>query len=283
MIAITGATGQLGGYIIKELLKRAEGTGLIALARSPEKAIYLDGTGVKVRRANYNEKDSLRQAFQGAKTVMLISGTDIGERVEQHKNVVDTAKSAGVNNIVYTSVVIADKSPEPIYRDHKETEDYILASGLNYTFLRHNFYMDAYASEIDLAIERGVYRSPIGENGAALVSRRDLARAAACVLLTDKYANQTLNLTGPEKVTGMGFAHIATVLGGRPIAYEKVDFAELERDYRERGYPEDAMPILLLLEKTVASGLLGEVSNRIQAITGEAPESFESFVRDLKS
>ena len=288
-IFITGATGQLGGLIIEEILKPVENPGrtplaapsdLLALVRSPDKpaARALEEKGVTLRRGDYSDPAALREAMTGARTVMLISGTDIGQRVQQHKHVIDAAHAAGAERIVYTSVIVAGKSPEPIFHDHKETEDYIKASGLQYTMLRNSFYMDAYVSEIKLAIERGYYQAG-GPSGGSLVSRRDIARMAAAVLATAGHAGKTYGLTGEVVCTAEEFARIATAIGGKPVEARVVAMDEIEKDYVERGYPADHMPFYLLLEKQVSSGLLEEVTSDIQDVTGAAPMSFEDFSR----
>ncbi len=275
-ILVTAATGQLGGLIIQELLKLTDAGNVVGLARTPEKA---KGLGIEIRQGDYNSPDLLEAACSGIDTVMLISGTDIGPRVQQHKNVVDAAKAAGVKRIAYTSVVIAQKRPEPIYHDHGETEDYIKASGMNYTFLRNNFYMNAYVEEIKIAIEKGVYRGAIGETGAALVARADLARAAAAALADEQHANKTYHLSGPAVVDGSEYARIASAISGKEISYQPISIDELKADYLARGYDANMMPFLLLLEETIASGDLVEVSPDIENLTGQKPQSFEEHAR----
>lgn len=277
-ILITGATGQLGGMIIAELLARTEPGRVMGMARSPDKAGSLQAKGVTVRAGDYTDPAGLRTALDGIRTLMLVSGTEIGPRVQQHKNVIDAAKDSGVDRVVYTSVVIAGRSPEPIFDDHRITEEYIQASGLGFTILRDNFYMDPYLSEISLAIQRGFYRSG-GTSGSALVSRRDVARAAAAVLIDDAHAGRTYDLTGPALVDGPEFARIAAALGGKEVRSETVGLDEIQKDYEERGYPAEHMPLLLLLEETNASGLLANVSDHIERITAVPPESFEDFAR----
>ncbi len=282
-ILITGATGQLGGMIIQELLEKVEPSSIIAMARSPEKASALAEKGVQVRAGDYTKPETLGAALEGAGTVMLISGTDIGPRVGHHKNVVDAAKAAGAQRIVYTSVVIAGQSPEPIFDDHRITEEYIQASGLAYTILRDNFYMDAYVSEIPLAMERGFYQAG-GSSGSAMVSREDIARSAAAVLADEKYTGRVYNLTGPGLVDGKEFARIASDISGREIELRIVSLEEIQKDYEGRGYPAEHMPFLILLEKTVTSGMLADVSGDVETLTGRAPLSFESYVRqELKA
>ncbi|MEM7183515.1 MAG: SDR family oxidoreductase [Spirochaetota bacterium] len=279
MIAVTGSTGQLGGLVLEHLLAMTDAKFLIGLARSPHKAEHFAKQGVTMRSFDFNKVDALPTSLQGVETLLLISGTEIGPRVQQHKNVIDAAVKAGVKRIVYTSVVIADIGKEPIYNDHKLTEDYIQQSGLQATILRDNFYMEPYLVEVTIASEKGVYRTAVTPTGgAALVSRNDVARTAAAVLLDEKHTGKTYNLTGPSVVTPQDFANLAAEISGKDVSYQQISYEELEQDYKERGLAGEHMPFLILLEKTIASGELANVTEDIRTITGTEVESFADFV-----
>lgn len=239
MIAITGITGKLGSLVLQELLGKESVSQVIGLARTPENAKKFAQQGVEIRPFNFDDPHGLSQSLSGIRTLLLVSGTDIGPRVQQHKNVIDAAIKAKVNRIVYTSIVIAGKRPEPIFQDHKLTEDYIKGKPITFTILRNNYYMDPYLVEIDIAIEKGAYRSPNGTEGAALISRKDISRACAEVLLSDKHAGKIYELTGTKKVTPQDFAAIASSLSGKEISYEKISFEDLKNDYLNRGTPKN--------------------------------------------
>lgn len=279
MIAITGVTGQLGRQIVEELLKRIPADQIVGVARTPEKALELTEKGVIIRQGDYADKASLGSSFQGIDVLMFISNIDIEKREEQHNNIVDAAKEAGVGRVVYTSVLQSGKD-DLLSMSHANTEAYIKASDLPYTFLRNSFYMESYLVEVEIAIESGVYRSPAGaDTGVSLVKRTDIARAAAVVLSTEGHIGQAYDMTGPEVVTPKVFAEVAADISGMPVTYQPVTWEELAKDYKERGYDEARIGLSVLLEKMVATNTFSTVSDDIEELTGTPPESFLSFAR----
>jgi NAD(P)H dehydrogenase (quinone) len=164
-IAITGATGQLGQLVIQSLVDRGVGAAdLIAVVRSPEKAASLAAQGVAVRQADYAQPDALTAAFTGADRVLLISSSEVGQRIEQHRNAVEAARAAGVDLIAYTSIVKADTTKLKLAAEHKATEELIRASGLPFVFLRNSWYMENYTGNLAQALQHGailVQRPPI--------------------------------------------------------------------------------------------------------------------------
>lgn len=142
MIAVTGATGQLGRLVIDELLKTTEAKNIIAAVRTPTKASGLADRGVQVREADYSLPETLAAAFEGASKLLLISGIDLGKREEQHKAVIDAAKSAGVSFLAYTSILHCDTSPLLLAAEHLATERYLQSSGLIYSLLRNGWYYE---------------------------------------------------------------------------------------------------------------------------------------------
>ena len=137
MIAITGANGQLGQLVIQALLKQVNASELVALVRSPEKAQNLKDLGVQVRLADYNQPATLSYALKGVDKLLLISGSEIGQRVPQHQAVIDAAKEAKIKLLAYTSILKADTSPLILAGEHKATEHAIKESGLNAVILRN--------------------------------------------------------------------------------------------------------------------------------------------------
>lgn len=278
-IAITGVSGKLGRQIAAELLKTKTipADHLVGIVRNPEKAADLAALGLILKRGDYSNFASLAAAFQGIDVLMFISNTDITHREEQHNNVVDAAKQAGVGRVVYTSVVQSGND-DLLSLSHANTESYIQASGLPYTFLRNNFYMESYVVEVEIAMNKGAYRSPTGGNaGLALVNRTDIARAAAAVLTGEGHVGQVYDLTGPEIVTPEVFAEIATCISGRPVIHQQITWEELIEDYRERGYDDQRVKLSILLEEMVATNAFATVSDDIAHLTGIPAESFLEF------
>ncbi len=150
MIAVTGATGQLGRLVIDALLKKVAADTLVAAVRTPAKASDIAARGVHVREADYNRPETLTAALQGVDKLLLISGSEVGQREAQHRAVIDAAKAAGVKFIAYTSLLHADKSPLSLGAEHRATEALLAASGVPYALLRNGWYTENYAASIAL-------------------------------------------------------------------------------------------------------------------------------------
>jgi len=122
MIAVTGATGQLGQLVIQHLLNRTEASNIVALVRDPDKAQSIRDQGVEVRQADYDRPETLTTALKGVSKLLLVSSSAVGQRVAQHQAVIDAAKAEGVTLLAYTSILRADTSPLILAQEHKKTE-----------------------------------------------------------------------------------------------------------------------------------------------------------------
>ncbi len=189
MIAITGATGQLGHYVIKSLMKTVPASQIVAIVRNPAKAQALTAQGITVRQADYGDEAALTSALQGVEKLLLISSSEVGQRAPQHRNVINAAKTAGVKFIAYTSLLHADKSPLGLADEHIETEKMLADSGIVYTLLRNGWYTENYLASAPAALEHGVFIGAAGDGKIASATRADYAAAAARVISeADKYA-----------------------------------------------------------------------------------------------
>jgi NAD(P)H dehydrogenase (quinone) len=196
MIVVTGATGQLGQLVIEGLLKRVPAAEITAAVRNPAKAAAFATRGVQVRTADYNEPETLSDAFEGADRVLLISSNDIRHSLPQHTAVVEAAQQAGVGLLAYTSLLHADTSPLMVALPHKQTEPVIRDSGVPFTFLRNNLYTDHYAQQIRQAVKSGTLVGSAGQGRVASATRADLAAAAVAVLTGDGHENKVYELSG---------------------------------------------------------------------------------------
>jgi NAD(P)H dehydrogenase (quinone) len=169
MIAVTGASGRLGSLAIAGLLKEVPSNRLLALVRSREKAGTFVALGVRVRYGDYSAPESLAPALAGVRSLLLISGTELGKRVEQHRAVIEAAKAAGVAQIVYTSVLRADVSTLPIAGEHRETETLLRGCGLTSVLLRNGWYIENYIERLATPLALGAFFSG---PGATAVSQR---------------------------------------------------------------------------------------------------------------
>ena len=214
-IAVTGATGRLGGRIARVLAAAGEAPRLIV--RDPARAPDL--AGADVVSAAYGDSAAARAALEGVDTLLMVSAAEAPDRVDQHKTFVDAAVAAGVRHVVYTS--FAGASPTATFtlaRDHWATERHIATSGLDWTFLRNNLYADSLP---DLAGEDGIIRGPAGSGRAAVVALDDIAEVAAVILRDPgEHIGQTHDLTGPEALTLDEAAAIISAATGRTISYQ---------------------------------------------------------------
>lgn len=142
MIAITGATGQLGQHVIENLLKTIPASQMVAIVRNPAKATALSQQGITVRQADYSDEATFTQALQGVDKLLLISSSEVGQRAAQHRNVINAAKAANVKFIAYTSLLHADRSPLALHVEHVDTEKMLADSGIAHALLRNGWYTE---------------------------------------------------------------------------------------------------------------------------------------------
>lgn len=180
MIAITGATGQLGHYVIESLMKTVPASQIVAIVRNPAKAQALAAQGITVRQADYGDEAALTSALQGVEKLLLISSSEVGQRAPQHRNVINAAKAAGVKFIAYTSLLHADTSPLGLADEHIETEKMLADSGIVYTLLRNGWYSENYLASAPAALEHGVF---IGAAGVTRLSIRAV-RSSSVLFIT---------------------------------------------------------------------------------------------------
>lgn len=273
-IAITGATGVLGGYVAQGLANR--GIAQRLLVRTPAKAPQLQRC--TVHQFSYSDRPAATSALEGVGTVFMVSASESADRLDQHRTFIDAAAAAGVQHIVYTSFVAA--APDAIFtlaRDHYSTEEHIKSSGMSWTFLRDNFYLDFMEA---LVGEDGIIRGPAGQGRAAIVARADIARTTEVILVDpSQHAGRTYNLTGPEALTlGEVAATISRVRG------HLVTFCDesLEEAYRSRasfGAPTWQVDAWVSTYTAIAGNVMAPVSIDIESITGTAPMNLETYLR----
>src|SRR5262245_54766359 len=181
MILVTGATGHLGGATIDSLLqKNTPANQIAALVRDPKKAEALAAKGITLRKGDYSDVNALQQAFQGVDTLVFVSSGDVHGRVQQHLNVVEAAKTAGVKHIIYTSVVkVNDHLKFTAGIDHYHTEVALQQSGIPYTFFRNTFYMEVLPLLLGGALQSGQWYYAGGEAKVNTAARPDIAEAIA--------------------------------------------------------------------------------------------------------
>lgn len=278
MIAITGATGQLGRLVIDALLKTVPANQIVAAVRSPEKAADLAALGVQVRKGDYTDAASLVAAFQGASKLLLISSSEVGQRAPQHRAVIDAAKQAGVGLIAYTSILRADTSILGLAAEHQETEAMLKASGVPYTLLRNGWYTENYAAGIPAALAHGVVMGAAGDGRIASAARADYAAAAAAVLTGADQAGKVYELAGDTAYTLTEFAAEIARQSGKPVVYKNLPEAEYKAALIGVGLPEGFAGLLADSDAGAAKGGLFDDSHQLSQLIGRATTPMATVV-----
>ncbi len=275
MIAVTGATGALGGRVAAGLAELGAPQRLVV--RDPSRAPALPGAEV-VGGANYADGEAMRRAFDGADTVFFVSAGEDRNRLDLHRGVVDAAVAAGVGRIVYTSFFAAASDTVFTFgRDHFHTEEHIKASPLRWTFLRDNIYLDFMPF---FAGEDGVIRGPAGEGRAAVVARDDIAASAVAVLSGDGHDEAIYEMSGPESLTLYEAAEQVAQAAGRPVTYVPETLEEARASRAPSGAPDWEIEGWVTSYTSIAAGELERISPDVERLTGRAPISLAQFLRD---
>lgn len=274
MILVTGATGQLGTAVIRQLLQKVPPTQIAAFVRDQTKADHLVDQGVIVHVGHYDDHESLDRAMQGIETVLLIAGTDEQNRVSQHQHVVDAARKAGVQRIAYTSRALKDPATlvNQLMQGHFQTEDYIKASGLAYTLFQNILYMDAIPQFVggEAVFERGI-NLPAGQGRVALALRNEMGEAIANALVKNDQGSITYCLTGGESYSFYDIADALTKLSGQSVVYSPADPATFETGLIQRGLPEVVARRITGFIMDIAHGQEDLVSSDLERLLGRKP------------
>ena len=283
MILVTGATGQLGSIIIKNLLKKVSANEIAGLARDENKASSLKEQGVDIRIGNYDDTDSLEKAMQGIKKVLLIAGTDENKRVQQHQNVVDAAKKAGVQCIAYTSRNLKDRDTlvNKLMLGHFQTEDYIISSGLNYTLFRNVLYMDAIPQFVGEHVLNTGISLPTDEGKLPFALRSEMGEGISNALLTSDCNNRIYTFTGSVSYSFGDVATVLTKLSGKDVKYTPVEKLAFEAQLKEHGVPDLIAQRVVGFMIDIKNGQEDEISSDLEQMLGRKPATLEEGLKVL--
>lgn len=281
MIAITGATGQLGHHVIEQLLKTVPASQIVAIVRNPAKAGALSQQGIDVRQADYADQAAFTSALQGVEKLLLISSSEVGQRAPQHQNVINAAKAAGVKFIAYTSLLHADTSPLGLHVEHVATEKALAESGIPFTLLRNGWYTENYLASAPPALEHGVFIGSAGDGKIASATRADYAAAAAKVIAEEGHAGKVYELAGDNAWTLNELAAELSKQSGKSVKYQNLSEADFSAALKSVGLPAGLAEMLADSDTGASKGGLFDDSHTLSALIGRPTTPLAESVKAI--
>ena len=281
MIAITGATGQLGQLVIEQLLNTVPANQIVAIARNPAKAEALSQQGITVRQGDYADESTMTSALKGVDKLLLISSSEVGQRATQHQNVINAAKAAGVKFIAYTSLLHADKSPLGLHVEHGATEKALAESGIPYALLRNGWYTENYLASAPPALEHGVFIGAAGEGKIASATRADYAAAAAKVISGDGHAGNVYELAGDHAWTLSELAAELSKQSGKNVTYQHMSEADFAAALKGVGLPAGLADMLADSDVGASKGGLFDDSHTLSKLIGRPTTPLSESIKAI--
>ncbi|HHA2320009.1 TPA: SDR family oxidoreductase [Enterobacter ludwigii] len=281
MIAITGATGQLGQLVIEQLLNTVPANQIVAIVRNPAKAEALSQQGITVRQGDYADESTMTSALNGVEKLLLISSSEVGQRATQHQNVINAAKAAGVKFIAYTSLLHADKSPLGLHVEHVATEKALAESGIPYALLRNGWYTENYLASAPPALEHGVFIGAAGEGKIASATRADYAAAAAKVISGDGHAGNVYELAGDHAWTLSELAAELSKQSGKNVTYQNMSEADFAAALKGVGLPAGLAEMLADSDVGASKGGLFDDSHTLSKLIGRPTTPLSESIKAI--
>jgi len=285
MILITGATGHLGKATIKSLVdKGIAAKDIAALVRDENKAADLSEKGVQLKIGDYKNYDSLKAAFQGVDKLLLVSSSDLDDRLSQHKNVINAAKENGVKHIVYTSVDIKSFEGTAIpyvTQIHLDTASYLKEIGIPYTLLNNTLYADLvplFSGE--KVLETGIF-FPAGEGKTPFVARTEMAEAAAVVLTTSGHENQEYAITAETAYSFSEIAGMISEITGKEVKYHHPDAASYMDELVKAGVPKENAAFFAGFGEAIKNGEFDTHRSDLATLLGRKPLELKEFLKTI--
>jgi NAD(P)H dehydrogenase (quinone) len=273
-LLVTGTSGHLGHLTVHALLARGvEPSTIVATARRTEAIKDFADLGVLTRAADYDDPHSLAQAFAGIDRVLLVSGSEVGSRIPQHRNVIDAARAAGVTLVGYTSILGGTGTGLALAAEHGATEDYLASSGLPHVLLRNGWYVENYTENTAVPLQLGTVYGAAGDGRVSAASRRDFAEAAAVVITSPDQAGKVYELAGDMGFTMTEYAAALSEAFGREISYTDLPVQEYAAALVSRGLPAVYAEILADSDRGIARGALEDTSHTLSALIGRRTTS----------
>jgi NAD(P)H dehydrogenase (quinone) len=275
-IGVTGATGQLGKLVVEQLKRKVGSENIIALVRNPSKAKELE---VETRSFNYDNPEGMVEQLEGIDRLLLISASEIGQRIRQHNNVIDAVKKSGIRWMVYTSLLHANSSTISLASEHKETEKLLRDSGIDYTILRNGWYNENYTASIQSSLAGGVVIGSAGSGKISSASRADYAEAAAIVLTDDIHIGKVYELAGDEAYTLDDLAAEISKQTGREIPYRNLPESEYSKILESFKIPKEMSLAIASWDKSISKGDLFNNTQQLSKLIGRPTTSIAESVK----
>ena len=284
-IVISGASGGLAGETLVALLERGvKLVDLVLVTRTPDRLASFSTNGAAVRFGDFDKPETLEAAFAGGRELLLVSTNSVGDRVAEHTNAIAAARRAGIRHIVYTSFINAtDENPALIARAHQLTEQALVRSGVSYTILRNQAYMDGLVDEAAKAIKTGDLYTNSATGRWAPVARRDCATAAAIVLTTRGHEGKVYDITGPDLVNYQDFAKLIDDVTGKRVRVIYIDDATYMARAIQAGASEVAAKMSASFGVAVRANTMNIRNEALQILLGQKPQSLRDLLLEHKS
>lgn len=279
-LLVTGASGHLGRLVVESLLDRGTpASDIVATARKTEALADLAERGVEVRRADYGDPASLDAAFAGVDRLLLVSSSEVGQRVAQHANVIDAAKRAGVGFVAYTSITRAGTSDLALAAEHRATEELLAASGLPHALLRNSWYLENYTGQLPTVQEHGAVLGAAGEGRVSAATRADYAAAAATVLAGDGHEGAVYELGADHAFSLAEYAAAVSRVTGQEVAYRDLSVEDYTAVLVGAGLPEPYAAVLADSDRGISAGALFTDTGDLSRLAGRPTTGVEDAVR----
>jgi NAD(P)H dehydrogenase (quinone) len=279
LYAVTGASGNLGRLAVQELLRRdVSASEIVAIVRQRGKVADLAGRGVQVREADYTRSETLGLALADVNRLLLVSSSEAGRRLVHHTNVITAAKTAGVSRIVYTSILNADHTTNPLAAEHQDSERALRDAGIPFTLSRNSWYTENYTDQLSMYLKSGEILGAAGDGKIAAASRQDYATAAAVALLQDEGGNRTYELGGPA-FDLFQLARIISEVTGTKVTYHDLPVDGYVDALQRVGLDEATAHFVADLDASIARGELETSSADLANLLGRAATGPTEIVR----
>jgi NAD(P)H dehydrogenase (quinone) len=277
---VTGATGQLGRLVIRELLKRVAASNIVAGVRSSDHDVarQFSAQGVEIRVADYSLPDTLSAAFEGIDRLLMVSSVAGDDRFAQHQNVINAAKAANVGLLAYTSLLHADTSTSGLGKDHKSTEAALRASGLPFVLLRHGWYTENHTASVQPALQHGAVIGSAGQGRFSSATRADYAEADAVVLTMEGQAGRIYELAGDESYDLTELADTIAAVADKPVIYRDMSKATFKQALIGMGLPDALAELISESDIGASRGELEDNGRQLSALIGRRTKPYRQII-----